>query len=339
MRQPRNGAQRNDGTRKKPICQPLCAPVYSRHMTENDIAISIENVVKEYSDTKAVQGISFQINKGDFFGFLGPNGAGKTTTINMLTGLANLTSGHIKVFGYDVVSQYQQTRPLIGLAAQEPNFDPFFPLDKVLVFQAGYHGMKRPEAKRRAEELLKRFDLWEHRKKTTRMISGGMKRRLLIAKALVHDPEILVLDEPTAGVDVELRRDLWRFLEDLNKKDGKTILLTTHYIEEAEYLCNRIGIINNGQMKAVEDKAVLMEQLAEKQVIFEAEAVSEVQQSALTAAGFKVSDTSISFETEDISQNVAALSGVLQEQGITIVDVNVNAFDLEDIFVQLTDIK
>lgn len=302
-------------------------------------ALSLQNVVKTYDGTEAVNGISFDIAKGEFFGFLGPNGAGKTTTINLITGLANLTGGTIEVFGKNVVTEYRETRRVIGLAAQEPNFDPFFPLDDVLIYQAGYHGIPRARAKQRAEQLLKRFDLWEHRQKNIRQISGGMKRRLLIAKALVHDPEILILDEPTAGVDVELRRDLWRFLRELNQ-EGKTILLTTHYIEEAEELCNRIGIIHNGQMKALEEKEVLMKKLAEKNVTLVTGGMpSEARAAVERLESVTVDNNRISFPTENLNTHLEGVTALLKQHGCEIVDIDVNAFDLEDIFVQLTDIQ
>lgn len=321
-------------------------------MSTTDIpAIRLQNVRKTYdgsggaggqgknakASTEAVKGITFDINQGDFFGFLGPNGAGKTTTIKLITGLATITGGTIEVFGHNVESEYQTTRPMIGLAAQEPNFDPFFPLEHVLVFQAGYHGMNRAAAKQRAEELLKRFGLWEHRSKTTRQISGGMKRRLLIAKALVHDPDILILDEPTAGVDVELRHDMWNLLEELNN-EGKTIVLTTHYIEEAEKLCNRIGIINSGEIIALEDKEVLMRQLAEKEVeIVTAGLQKDTQKTFSSMEGVTADDTTIRFATEDIAQHLSEVTAVLQKEGIQVIDMNVHDFNLEDIFVQLTE--
>lgn len=317
-------------------------------------AISLQQVVKTYTgktgvggpgkqkgtETQAVKGISFDIHEGEFFGFLGPNGAGKTTTIKLITGLANITSGKIEVFGKDTVEHYTETRPMIGLAAQEPNFDPFFPLETVLTYQAGYHGLSREEAKARAEKLLKRFDLWEHRKKTPRQISGGMKRRLLIAKALVHDPKILILDEPTAGVDVELRRDMWRLLRELNE-EGKTIVLTTHYIEEAEELCNRIGIINKGEIVKLEDKDVLMQQLAEKNVelVLEKEAGAELKADLLAIEGVNVNGADVCFPTENIEDYMKKVTDVIHKHNQVIVDVNTREFDLEDIFVQLTDMK
>ncbi|MCB0307789.1 MAG: ABC transporter ATP-binding protein [Bdellovibrionales bacterium] len=216
-------------------------------MTENP-AVRIENLVKIYAgDVNALQGISFNIPKGSFFGLLGANGAGKTTTIKILTGLCNKTSGNVEVFGKNLSKEYLACRRLIGVAPQEFNFDRFFPLSKILEFQGGYFGLPASIARKRAEELLKQFGLWEKRHQKSSMLSGGMKRRLLLVKALMHDPEILILDEPTAGVDVELRHEFWRFLKEWNQK-GKTIILTTHYLEEAEKLCSEVAIIHEGRL-------------------------------------------------------------------------------------------
>lgn len=318
------------------------------------IAISLQNVVKTYTGktgvggpgvqkeaaTNALKGISFDIAEGEFFGFLGPNGAGKTTTIKLITGLANLSGGTIEIFGKDVVKEYTQTRPMIGLAAQEPNFDPFFPLETVLVYQAGYHGMNKAEAQKRSKQLLERFDLWEHRKKTPRQISGGMKRRLLIAKALVHNPKILILDEPTAGVDVELRRDMWRLLRELNQ-EGKTILLTTHYIDEAEELCNRIGIINKGEIVALEDKNTLMKNLAEKsvEIVLAQEPTGELAKALTAVHGVTLDGAKVVFPAEHIEQYLKQVTALIDTHSATVLDVNTREFDLEDIFVQLTDTK
>lgn len=210
-------------------------------------AIDIRNLVKRYGSYEAVRGISLTIEPGSFFGFLGPNGAGKTTTINVLTGLANRTSGEVYVFGKDVTTDYVACRKRIGLAPQEFNFDRFFSIQRLLEFEAGYFGLTKKKATARAEELLHRFNLWEKRNEKAPKLSGGMKRRLQIAKALAHDPDILILDEPTAGVDVEIRLEFWKYLTEVNAK-GKTILLTTHYLEEAERLCKEIAIIHNGEI-------------------------------------------------------------------------------------------
>ncbi|MDA2931004.1 ABC transporter ATP-binding protein, partial [Acidobacteria bacterium AH-259-O06] len=205
-------------------------------------AISIRALSKYYGDLRALDNFSIEVGEGEFFGFLGPNGAGKTTTINILAGLTTYKDGEVRVFGKDVTRDYREARKLIGLVPQEFNFDDYFTVDEILRFYAGYFGIGRHETRKRVDELLDQFDLAQKREVHVRELSGGMKRRLLIARALIHKPKMLILDEPTAGVDVELRRNLWRSMQQLNKQ-GTTILLTTHYIEEAERLAKRIGII------------------------------------------------------------------------------------------------
>ena len=214
----------------------------------NDIAIKIRNLKKVYDNKfEALKGINLDIPKGSFYGLLGPNGAGKTTTIGAISGLVNYKHGSISIMGYDNKKDYRITRGLVGLSQQELNFDVFFSIKKVLEFQAGYFGLNKSMIKERTELMLEQFGLKDKQNSRSRELSGGMKRRLQIAKALIHNPEVLILDEPTAGVDIELRYMLWDFLKQINK-EGKTILLTTHYIEEAEQLCDQIGIINNGNM-------------------------------------------------------------------------------------------
>ena len=210
-------------------------------------AISIQNLKKSYGETTALKGIDIEINDGEFFGLLGPNGAGKTTTINILTGLVRKDSGSTDIFGHDTISNYRFTRSQIGISAQEFAKDWFFPIEKLLYFQAGYYGISKAKAKSKVDELFERLGLEKKRQSRLRQLSGGMKRRFQIAKALVHDPKILILDEPTAGVDVKLRHELWQYFRELHQT-GKTILLTTHYIEEAEMLCDQVAIIDNGEV-------------------------------------------------------------------------------------------
>ena len=212
-----------------------------------ELAIQIKDLKKSYQDTFALKGVNVDIPKGEFFGLLGPNGAGKTTTINILTGLVFKDSGKCLVFGKDTVSDYRFTRSKIGIAAQELSVDWFFSIENLLFFQAGYYGINRIDAKQKIDSLLKRLGLDKKKNSKLRQLSGGMKRRFQIAKALVHDPDILILDEPTAGVDVELRHELWNYLRELHN-NGKTILLTTHYIEEAELLCDNVSIIDEGKI-------------------------------------------------------------------------------------------
>jgi ABC-2 type transport system ATP-binding protein len=211
-------------------------------------ALQIENLVKRYpTGVEALRSVSLQIESGDFFGLLGPNGAGKSTLIHCTTGLAQPTSGSIAVYGHDAIKHYTEARQAVGLAPQEPNLDWFLTVEETLDYHAGYFGMPKRERRERTEELLETFSLVEKRKERTRTLSGGMKRRLLLARALMHKPPLLILDEPTAGVDIELRLELWHYVQRINQ-EGTTILLTTHYLEEAEQLCNRIAFINDGQI-------------------------------------------------------------------------------------------
>lgn len=211
-------------------------------------ALEIKNLVKQYATgVQAVKGIDLTVEEGDFYALLGHNGAGKSTTIGIISSLVNKTSGTVKVFGYDLDSQKIQLKQQIGLVPQEFNFNQFEKVIDILINQAGFYGVGRAEALQRAENWLKKLELWEKREALIRELSGGMKRRVMIARALMHNPKLLILDEPTAGVDIELRRSLWDFLRELNQQ-GTTIILTTHYLEEAEMLCRNIGIIQQGKL-------------------------------------------------------------------------------------------
>ena len=210
-------------------------------------AIEIQHLVKRYGDFTAVDDVSLRVEAGEFFGFLGPNGAGKTTTINAIVGLAKADSGTIRVFGHDTRVDWREARRFIGLAPQEYNFDRYLNIRDVLIFQAGYFGLRGPAVRRRADMLLERFGLASKAKTEYTRLSGGMKRRLTLARALINEPKLVILDEPTAGVDVELRLELWDLLRELNG-DGLTIFLTTHYLEEAEELCKTIAIVRQGRV-------------------------------------------------------------------------------------------
>lgn len=212
-----------------------------------DYMVVIDNLVKKYGDKTAVDGISLTIERGAFFGLLGPNGAGKSTTIHCITGIAQPTSGTITVDGLDVVKDYKQARKKVGLSPQEFNLDFFATPEQLMDFMGGYYGIPAPERKARIDELIARFELEEHRKMKFQKLSGGLKRRAVLARALVHTPDLLILDEPTAGVDVEQRHALWEYLKEMNSR-GKTIILTSHYLEEIEYLCSEIAIINHGRI-------------------------------------------------------------------------------------------
>ena len=211
-------------------------------------ALAIRNLRKVYRrGNVAVDDLSLTINEGDFFGFLGPNGAGKSTTIHCVTGIAEPTSGTIEIFGVDAVKNYREARRLVGLCTQEFNVDPFATPRQIVDWMGGYFGMGRAERTARLDYLMDRFELGPHVKKPFRELSGGLKRRVVLARALINDPKLLILDEPTAGVDVELRRVLWRYLQEINA-DGRTILLTSHYLEEVERLCRDVAIVNNGRI-------------------------------------------------------------------------------------------
>lgn len=228
----------------------------------SDVAISIQSLTKHYGSLCAVDHLSLDIFAGEFFGLLGPNGAGKTTTIQSIVGLTTFDGGSIHVLGKDVVRQYREARRFIGLAAQEYNFDRYLSIRDLLVYSAGYFGVPARDARPYADELLQRFNLYGKKDDSFIKLSGGMKRRLILARALIHRPKILILDEPTAGVDVELRLELWQLLRELNR-EGMTIVLTTHYLEEAQALCKRIGIINQGKLIALETTQGLFERYGE----------------------------------------------------------------------------
>jgi ABC-2 type transport system ATP-binding protein len=211
-------------------------------------ALSIHNLVKTYKNgVQALKGITFEVAEGEFTALLGPNGAGKTTTIGIVTSLVNKTSGQVEVFGHDIDTEIEVAKSCIGLVPQEINFNQFEKIFDIVVNQAGFYGIPRKLAKERTEKYLKQLSLWDKRDQISRTLSGGMKRRLMIARALVHEPRLLILDEPTAGVDIEIRRSMWDFLRKINK-EGITIILTTHYLEEAETLCRRVAIIDHGQI-------------------------------------------------------------------------------------------
>ncbi len=212
-------------------------------------ALSIRSLSKRYSNGfEALKHIDLDVEQGDFFALLGPNGAGKSTTIGIITGLINKTEGAVSVFGHDTDANSVDAKSCLGLVPQEFNFNVFEPIREVIINQAGYYGISRRVAKKRSEHFLKQLDLWDKRRQGARQLSGGMKRRLMIARALVHHPRLLILDEPTAGVDIEIRRSMWEFLTNLNHREGITIILTTHYLEEAESLCRSVAIINGGKI-------------------------------------------------------------------------------------------
>ena len=293
-------------------------------------AISIKNLHKSYPNVTALRGISFDIEAGDFFGFLGPNGAGKTTTINCIIGLANFSLGNITVFGKDVIKNYKEARKMIGVAPQEYNFDPYLNIKDVLIYQAGYYGIRKKYCEARAEELLKQFNLNAKQEVDFRKLSGGMKRRLTLARALIHDPKVLILDEPTAGVDVELRMDLHRYLEKINKQ-GTTILLTSHYIDEVEKLCNTTCIINEGKIIANDKTKNLVNNLdtGHTEIVTD-KASDEIKLNHVEFHGKKI------IVWNRGREQLKKVFAHLQKQKINILDIKSVKDSLQDIFLRLT---
>ncbi|GIR30058.1 MAG: multidrug ABC transporter ATP-binding protein [Candidatus Neomarinimicrobiota bacterium] len=298
-------------------------------------AIDIKGLTKSYGELKALNGVNISIKKGEFFGLLGPNGAGKTTTINILTGLVFKESGSAKVFGKDTIKDFRYTRSKIGIAAQEFSVDWFFPIEKLLFFQAGYYGIKPKDAKPLVDSLLNRLGLSSKRNSRLRQLSGGMKRRFQIAKALVHDPEILILDEPTAGVDVELRRDLWKYLQDLHSR-GKTILLTTHYIEEAELLCENVAIIDNGKILKMGAPKELTRELGEAGITVVLENLNGLNKKDLENYKYTSDKNRLHFSVKDPDEELPKIIRVLSNAGLHIQKIESNKSSLEDVFLNLT---
>ncbi len=295
--------------------------------------VELDNLVKRYRSLTALAGVSLGIARGEIFALLGPNGAGKTTLIGCVAGLIRPTEGRATVLGHDVQRDYRVTRRAVGLVPQEINFDPFFNVEESLRFQAGYFGVELTE--RRLEELLGALGLSDKRRTNTRALSGGMKRRLLIAKALVHEPRVLFLDEPTAGVDVELRRDLWTYVRELRDR-GTTIVLTTHYLDEAEELADRIGLIDRGRLLLIETKDTLLRRFGERTLrLTLAHAVTQAPP-ALAARGARVLDEGQVLEiTQPQHADLGPLLAEAAGAGLAVRDVETRRADLEDIYVRL----
>lgn len=238
--------------------------LYTQPLASEPPPVSIVDLVKDYGAVRAVHHVSFEMRRGEIFGLLGPNGAGKTSIISTLVTLEQPTSGQVRIFGYDVTCEPKVTKSLTGFVPQELIHHGYFDVEEILQFHSGYFG--RRHNRERIDYLLRRLSLWEHRKKKVKQLSGGMKRRLLIAKALVHEPKLLLLDEPTAGVDIELRESLWTFVSEL-RTQGVSILLTTHYLQEAEQLCDRVGILSKGALKAIGPTRELIKDLTKREVV------------------------------------------------------------------------
>ncbi len=301
-------------------------------------AIRADGLRKEYGDVQALDGLSFEVERGEFFGLLGPNGAGKTTFINILVGLVRKSGGTAEVFGFDVEDDYREARDRIGLAPQEFNVDRFFPIHEVLEHKAGYHGVSRAKAAERAEQALKTVGIWDKRDTRFDWLSGGMKRRFLLARALVTDPELLILDEPTAGVDVQLRRDLWRVIERLNA-DGTTILLTTHYIEEAERLCDRVAIVDSGRIVEVATPEELRSRGTDE--VFLTLSEPPATEPTFDIPGIvdtRVDGSSLVVTAEGGGQIIPDLLRSLEYEGYEVLDLDIRRASLEEVFVDMTRI-
>ena len=300
-------------------------------------AISYKNVKKFYGDLKAVNGITLNIKEGEFFGLLGPNGAGKSTLINMLAGLAKPSTGKISVMGYDVQNNYQEARHSVGIVPQELVFDPFFNVREMLRFQAGYFGKGKGNDVW-VDEVIERLDLTDKASTNMRKLSGGMKRRALIAQALVHKPPVIVLDEPTAGVDVELRQKLWEFIKDLNN-DGHTIVLTTHYLEEAQELCNSVAMLRAGKIVAMDTTKNLLRKFATKNLKLKLNFKGEEKlPQKIDHIPHQIVEDAFIFQLKRIT-DITEITEALKESRVEIADIQTVDSDLEDVFLKLTNSK
>ena len=301
--------------------------------------LSVKKLNKIYSkkgsnSTQALKNLNLEVNEGEILGLLGPNGAGKSTFINILGGSVMKTSGEVNVWGFDIDKNPRQVKASIGIVPQEVNFDPFFSPKKLLELQAGLYGVKKKD--RITNTILKLVSLEKQANSYARSLSGGMKRRLLVAKAMVHQPPIIVLDEPTAGVDVNLRNNLWENVKSLNKQ-GVTIILTTHYLEEAEKTCDRIGILNHGELVALDTTSNLLEKIQRKIVHFTTDKKSKLNTNNLESLKIISNDKNkliVSYEKSKISIDTIIL--ILKEQNINILDISTDDGDLEDVFLRLT---
>ncbi len=297
------------------------------------LALSIRDLHKSYkSGTKALNGIDLDVQQGDFFALLGPNGAGKSTTIGIISALVNKTSGSVKVFDFDTDTQLEDAKSQLGLVPQEFNFNQFETVLQIVVNQAGYYGVPKSVALVRAEKYLGQLGLWEKRHARSRELSGGMKRRLMIARALMHEPKLLILDEPTAGVDIELRRSMWEFLKEINAQ-GVTIILTTHYLEEAEMLCRNIAIIDKGRIIENTSMKALLGKLNKETFVLDL----KTGRAELTLPGFvtrKLDEHSFEVDVEK-NQGLNAVFAALAAEDITVLSMRNKANRLEELFVSL----
>ncbi|BEH14872.1 ABC transporter ATP-binding protein [Marinobacter shengliensis] len=299
-------------------------------------ALEIEGLVKSYSSGfQALKGIDLRVQEGDFFALLGPNGAGKSTTLGIVSSLVNKSGGRVKVFGHDIDTELSAAKLNLGVVPQEFNFNQFEKVFDIVTTQAGYYGIPLKQARISAEKYLRKLGLWDKRDTPSRMLSGGMKRRLMIARALVHEPRLLILDEPTAGVDIELRRSMWQFLEEMNRQ-GTTIILTTHYLEEAEALCRNIAIIDHGEIIRHTSKRELLKQLSVETFVLDLE---QPVDAAPELEGFHCElndDGALEAEVAK-GQGLNALFVELEKQGIKAISMRTKANRLEELFVRMVE--
>ncbi|QUJ67057.1 ABC transporter ATP-binding protein [Photobacterium sp. GJ3] len=295
-------------------------------------ALEITHLNKVYPSVQALKDMSLTVEEGDFFALLGPNGAGKSTTIGIISSLVNKTSGQVKVFGYDIDTHLVEAKNQLGLVPQEFNFNQFETVEQIVINQAGYYGVPRALAKERAQKYLTQLDLWPKRNERARNLSGGMKRRLMIARALMHEPKLLILDEPTAGVDIELRRSMWTFLREINRQ-GVTIILTTHYLEEAEMLCRNIGIINHGELIEHTSMKALLAKLEVETFILDVAVNGNTP--ALEGVAWTMPDNHTLEIDIQKGTGLNAVFGQLTEQGIEVRSMRNKANRLEELFVTL----
>ena len=304
--------------------------------SSNQNALSIASLAKTYDNNfKALKGIDLEVSQGDFFALLGPNGAGKSTTIGVICSLVRKSSGTVKIFGIDIDEDFSAAKQYVGVVPQEFNFNQFEKPIDILITQAGYYGIPVPIATERAEKYLKQLGLWEKHNVPSRSLSGGMKRRLMIARALIHEPQLLVLDEPTAGVDIELRRSMWEFLQEINKQ-GTTIILTTHYLEEAESLCRNIAIIDHGQIVKNTSIRELLKQLNKETFVLD---IREALDSCPQVEGYPLSlvDEHSLEVVIDKSQSVNKLFTALTDKGIHVLSMRNKTNRLEELFFDLVE--
>ena len=299
-------------------------------------ALQVNNLKKTYSNgVEALKGISLEVKEGDFFAFLGPNGAGKSTLIGIISSLVNASSGEVNVFGTSVQKQRSKAMSYIGLVPQELNFNQFEKPMEIIVNQAGYYGIERKVATERAEKYLKQLQLWEKRDTISRVLSGGMKRRLMIARAMVNEPKLLILDEPTAGVDIEIRRSMWEFIREINE-NGTTVILTTHYLEEAEELCRNIAIIDHGEIIQNTDMKSLLGSLdVETFVLDVREPLSAAPQ--IDGVQFKLRDEYTLEASLPKQKSLNALFAELENSNIRVLSMRNKSNRLEELFLRLVD--